>query len=82
MRLKTKHALPFLLSLRIIRITGTKAKVLNRKTSPRKYRNMEGSGSSAAPLEREQVEARGREKSQRGKSDPAFGATTTFLPVW
>lgn len=69
MRLKAKivHALPFFLSLRIIRITGTRAKTLNRKSTPRTYRTMEDSESSAAPLMREWVEAQGREKSQLGK---------------
>lgn len=69
MRLKAKivHALPSFLSLLVIRITGTRAKALSRKITPRMYRTMEDSESSAAPLKREWMEAQGREKSQLGK---------------
>lgn len=71
MRLKAKivHALPFLLSLRINRITGTRVKAVSMKSNaPRKYRTTEDSESSAVPLKRESVEAQGWERNQLGKT--------------
>lgn len=83
MRLKAKipHALPSFLSFLVIRITGTRAKALSRKITPRMYRTTEDSESSAAPLKRMDGGTGKGEESAREK-DPTFGATATFLPVW
>lgn len=60
------HALPFLLSRHIIKITGTSARTLSRRNTHRRFRIMVESRLSAAPLKKELVEAQGR-KNQLGK---------------
>lgn len=69
MRVKTKivHALPFLLSLRVIKIISTSAMKQSRVSDNRSLRITVVARPPAAPLKREWVEAQGREKSQLGK---------------
>lgn len=59
------HALPFLLSRHIIKITGTSARTQIRRNTHRRLRKAVESR-LAAPLKREEVEAQGR-KNQLGK---------------
>lgn len=60
------HALPFLLSRHIIKITGISARTLSRRNTHMRFRIMVEARLSAAPLKREEVEAQGR-KNQLGK---------------
>ena len=69
MSVKTKivYAVPFLLSLRMIKIISTSAMKQSRMSDNRSLRITEVARPPAAPLKREWVEAKGKEKSQLGK---------------